>query len=87
MQIVIEIDEKDYKDTLNGCFNITAFQNAIRYHSTPLPEHHGRLIDVEQIVYEDERRWVDDDYYRTDRVPNINATPTIIPAAKEGDGE
>lgn len=41
MQIVIEIDEDDYR---RGC----AMADAIR-NGTPLPEHHGRLIDADKL--------------------------------------
>ena len=76
MQIVIEIDEKDYKDTLDGCFNITAFQNAIRYHSIPLPEHHGRLGDLDAL-----EKFVIEKYSEGEQLAiDVSDVPTIIPA-------
>lgn len=47
MKIVIDLHEKDYQSIKNGHipFNVL---NAIMK-GTPLPEHHGRLIDEQQI--------------------------------------
>ena len=54
MEIVIELAEEDYNDiTLTGENTINlgvllALRKAVR-NGTPLPEHHGRLIECEPI--------------------------------------
>ena len=50
--------------------------------STPLPKHHGRIIDVNQIVYEKECVYETDGCCTTRSTPDIDATPTIIEAEK-----
>ncbi len=46
---------------------------------TPLPKHHGRLIDADML----RKNWV----FGSREKIEIDAAPTIIPATKEGDGE
>ena len=74
MQIVIEIHNQIYEnaknDLLCGAGIIT---NAIK-NGTPLPEHHGRLIDAG--VLENKLSEV---------FKAVGEVPTIIPATKEGD--
>jgi hypothetical protein len=52
MQIVIKMDEEDYKriQDIPDVFNSLASRtySAIR-NGTPLPEHHGRLIDEKDL--------------------------------------
>lgn len=45
-----------------------------------LPKGHGRLIDVNQIVYEKECVYETDGCCTTRSTPDIDATPTIIEA-------
>lgn len=50
IQIVIDISEDMYKDILHGNFPIDRryeLANCV-YRGTPLPEEHGRLIDVNE---------------------------------------
>ena len=47
MQIVIDIDKKEYEEALRGYFNVIAFNEAVK-HSTPLPKGHGRLVDINE---------------------------------------
>lgn len=55
MQIVIDIDDDMYKSVVNnnayvlGDADWILLENAIA-NSTPLPEHHGRLIDADKIM-------------------------------------
>ncbi len=55
MQIVIEIDDDMYKSVANndayvlGDADWILLENAIA-NGTPLPEHHGRLIDADKIM-------------------------------------
>ena len=88
MQIVIEIHNQIYEnaknDLLCGAGIIT---NAIK-NGTPLPEHHGRLIDVNELL--DDIGLEDNDENRDCNVgeiitlENIDRISTIIPATKEG---
>lgn len=56
MQIVIDIDEKDYGNIIenksnwfyNGCI-LRNIYNSLE-HGTPLPEGHGRLIDGDELL-------------------------------------
>lgn len=47
MQIVIDIDEKDYQSMKNGHipFNVLG----VLMSGTPLPKGHGRLIDADEL--------------------------------------
>lgn len=84
MKLVIDIDEHEYNKALNGNFNVTAFSEAVRKHSTPLPKGHGRLIDVNDLL--DRIGLEDNDSNREDNVGEIitledfDFTPTIIEA-------
>lgn len=55
MQIVIDIDDDMYKSVVNndayvlGDVDWILLENAIA-NGTPLPEHHGRLIDADKIM-------------------------------------
>ena len=82
MQIVIEIDEEEYNKALDGNFNVTAFNDAVRKYSTPLPKGHGRLIDADNL--EMDADWSDYyDGYTAYSEDMINCAPTIIEADKE----
>lgn len=91
MQIVIEIHNQIYEnaknDLLCGAGIIT---NAIK-NGTPLPEHHGRLIDVNELLDDiglednDENRDCNNGEIIT--LENIDRISTIIPATKEGESE
>lgn len=87
MQIVIDIPETFYKDCKECCelkwggYYTSRLMNAIK-NSTPLPEHHGRLIDISE--YEDNYANVmlsyDDGNQIYTRYTNI--IPTIVEADK-----
>ena len=90
MQIVIDIPE-EYKvlfdtERCSSKFDSLAtneFGYVLRKafeSSTSLPKRHGRLIDVDKIVYETECEYMSDGCCTTKRVPSINATPTVIEA-------
>jgi len=90
MQIVIDIDENvftrlfdnDIEDNEIAVNDVCEMAKAIR-DGTPLPKGHGRLIDVNQIVYEKDCIWESDGCCTTVSTPDIGATPTIIEADKE----
>ena len=94
MQIVIEIPERIY-DTIQADEMISRVQLAVlQMHileGTPLPEHHGRLIDVNELL--DDIGLEDNDENRDCNtgeiitLENIDRISTIIPATKEGDEE
>ena len=54
MQIVIDISDGEYEAVRShpGCFN---FAHAI-LNGTPLPEHHGRIMDVDEVIKKMEER-------------------------------
>lgn len=47
MKIVIEIHEKDYQSMINGHIPFSVLDAIMN--GTPLPEHHGRLIDANDL--------------------------------------
>lgn len=87
MQIVIKIDNKRYKDILRistvQLKGRTPTLEQIIANGTPLPEHHGRLIDADNITFS---QFFDaGDYAQARR--GIYEAPTIIEADKESDSE
>lgn len=92
MKLVIDIDDKTYKMIKDGLFLIKGGRgsgrimeyNALKsiYDGKPLPEGHGRLIDVDAL--EPDTEW--DDYYDgfiSFSPAQIDNAPTIIEADKE----
>lgn len=86
MKIVCDISEKDYNniepflkgETINGGFNLFKVLEMIR-NGTPLPEHHGDLIDRNELL--DESYQIDSMYCAYDevvKVDDIKNAPTII---------
>lgn len=93
MQIVIEIPREMYEQ-----FKIIQMfpTDKIIANGTPLPEHHGDLIDRNELHYycEYDNGLGCDKICRCDgcvhnviKEITVNATSIIIPATKEGDGE
>lgn len=97
MQIVIEIPEEAKQafdcaesNDLKGCYydHGGIIGNAIK-NGTPLPEHHGRLIDV-NVLYELFRgrcagRCDVCALWTVEGCQHLKEAPTIIPATKEGE--
>lgn len=76
MKLVIDIP-KEYYETLKEMSDETlSMDMAIIKYGTPLPEHHGRLIDADDIALIDEQFYVPSDYYVAESA--INDAPTII---------
>ena len=48
MQIVIEIDDELYNEILSRKYSKTRLEKAVA-NGTPLPEHHGRLGDLDAL--------------------------------------
>lgn len=79
MRIVIEIPDRIYKIIQNRTLNIMddeILENALR-NGTPLPEHHGRLIDADKLPYEDIES-IDGNTYMCVNAYDIDHAPTII---------
>ena len=75
MQIVIEIDERDFRYCqMLDKYNMGNSVNSAIVNGVILPEHHGRLIDADVLV-----DVMEDDYEFCEAV---NATPTIIEGSK-----
>lgn len=77
MKMVIDIHEKDYQSIKNGHIPFSVL-DAIK-NCTPLPEHHGDLIDRNELL--DESYQIDSMYCEYDEVVNVDDikdAPTII---------
>lgn len=86
MQIVIDIPEKIYIHLHDGG-SIGAslmIENAIKS-GTPLPKGHGRLIDADEIKFENREFDTYGDYSRA--FDAIDYAETIIEADKEGEDD
>ena len=87
MQIVIDIDERRFKDILRistvQLKGRTPTLEQVIAKGTPLPKGHGAIKDVSQI----EIPMCEDRAYETWVQVAINAAPTIIEADKAGEEE
>ena len=84
MKLIIEIDDEIYKTwKQEGKYASHSYAQRIILNGTPLPKGHGRLIDVNQIVYEKDCIWESDGRCTTISTPDIDGTPTIIEAESE----
>ena len=86
MQIVIEIPEEEYEYLKTNHSHEVFYGDAIA-NGTPLPEHHGRLIDADELYM---HKFVEGGRHLSDisqwiAYKIIEAAPTIIPATKEGE--
>ena len=84
MKIVIDIPEEDFE--WNGKLNICrcSFERLIQIVSngTPLPEHHGRLIDENELIDEIVCEEIEGSYYDVIYAHSVYDAPTIIEADK-----
>ena len=99
MQIVIDIDEWKYKSICEGveaskrCGVATMNPNIDEaiYKGTPLPEGHGKLFDVndllDRIGLEDNESNRDENVGEIVTLEDFDYIPTIIPADTESEGE
>lgn len=83
MEIVIDIHERDYQSMLNGLVSYSVL-DAIR-NGKPLPKGHGRLIDADEIKFENREFDTYEDYSRA--FDAIDYAETIVEADKEGEDE
>lgn len=84
MKIVIEIPDRIYKIIQNRTLNIMddeILENALR-NGKPLPEHHGDLLDRNEIKRMIEEAKVKSEHSKTFAENIIRFTPTIIEADK-----
>ena len=79
MQIVIEISKETYEALVINqyCGSKSNLENII-VNGTPLPKHHGRLIDADDLYENTEICHSDIDGYACVRWKDINDAPTII---------
>lgn len=80
MQIVIDISEEEYEWVKRANRQTTPLDRwcvkAIA-NGTPLPEHHGRLIDADKLLYEDIES-IDGNTYMCVNAYDVEHAPTII---------
>jgi len=76
MKIIIDIEEKDYQLIKNGHIPFSVLDVLMK--GTLLPEHHGRLIDADDLKHElIDKEWITD--YDGDGLEDIvDEAPTII---------
>lgn len=92
MQIVIDMTKKDYNNikpflngkTIKGGFSLYKVLEIIK-NGTPLPKRHGRLIDADEIQFENADFDTYGDYSRA--FDAIDQADTIIEADKEVENE
>lgn len=79
MKIVIDIPEELYRDVVKNRFIYDEDGEVITHaiiNSTPLPKHHGRLIDADALIF-------NADYYEPlISKRDVDFAPTIIEADK-----
>ncbi len=84
IELVVKIDEEDYKEVLNinnrDCTwnNMHSCYEAI-LNGTPLPKGHGKLIDESDFTPDSD---YDDGMFHAVSIGQINSAPTIIEADK-----
>ena len=91
-QIVIEISDHLYKCLQKRIeLNVSSEADQIIAKGKPLPEHHGRLIDIGKVEFIDVSpiRAYDKGWHNAVRlcVETLRDAPTVLEATKEGDGE
>jgi hypothetical protein len=93
IEIVIKIPKEDYERMKEKSMfgRVDIWKNAIK-NGTPLPEHHGRLIDADEAIKilkslgnRDYRREKGTIQYAEKMLSYYGYTPTIIEADKEED--
>ena len=83
MQIVINIPEEELLMIKAAeVSENSGYLQSLILNGIPLPKGHGRLIDVDKIVYEEECIYASDGCSTTISIANIDSTPTIIEADK-----
>ena len=93
-EIVIKIEEETYNRIMNGWMPLHKAVNLMEniQKGTPLPKHHGRLIDADNALdyFTTNMNWVDEDDNRVDSSEErrqifkdyFDGVPTIIEGVK-----
>lgn len=76
MKIVIDIPEVMYQNVLNGTYCGSLYENL--KNGTPLPEHHGRLIDADWVKNTLDIYVINEYNGQFIRRNDIDTVPTII---------
>lgn len=79
MKIVIDISEEVYKDIIKNGFIYDEDGEEISHaiiNGTPLPEHHGRLIDADAFIERTEKIYKQTGYVLM--ADDVEEEPTII---------
>jgi hypothetical protein len=79
MKIVIDIDDDRYEKIINNEVYAPLDICVALYNGTPLPKHHGRLIDYDDLIEQLDR------YGRKNVKYQLPYSPTIIFADKESE--
>lgn len=93
MQIVIDINENDYKTLMinGGNCSISMAERIIDsvYQGTPLPKGHGRLIDADKLKLARHDIHIEeiDYHHRCVSIENIDEASTIMEADAESGGK
>lgn len=93
MQIVIDINENDYKTLMinGGKCTLSMAERIVDsvFHGKKLPKGHGRLIDADALKLTRHDIHVEeiDYYHRCVSIENIDEAPTIIEADAESEGK
>lgn len=80
MEIVIKIDEKIYKEALEGGYSHQydeVVANAVS-NAMPLPKGHGRIIDVDAVFENADKVLYENEYVPCVDVDDFRTAPTII---------
>ena len=88
MQLIIDISEREY-GLIKRSYDVqlSPIEQSI-YNGTPLPEHHGRLLILDEEHVEANMFHFDNSCLKwVNEVGLSNSLVKIIPATEEGDGE
>lgn len=85
MKLIIDIHEKDYQSMKNGHIPFSVLY--VIMNGTPLPEHHGRIIDESKInrVYAHKEEVINNNIKAINIEIMGTDAPTIIEADKESE--
>lgn len=93
MEIVIKIDDKEYEQIKHDAYH--SFDKYVAYtvayraikNGTPLPKHHGRLIDADALYDSAKLCHTEEDGTSCVEWREINDAETIIEADKESEND
>lgn len=89
MKLIIEVPEEEYntRQLLHyfGCYSDKL--DLVIYNGTPLPEGHGRIVDIDEVIKCIEEAQGADVVWALNLIEWACSKRTIIEADKEGDNE